>query len=368
LLMFASLARDGFPGFPAIMHGLMTTRREERNSSTEPDELYTAAAAVGLDYFAVPERKAFDFGVVARMASVLRQIRPDIVETHDCKSHLLHFVIRALYDDLRSAKWIAFHHGYTRTSRKVLLYQQLDRLSLRFADRVITVCRPFANVLESRGVPSQRITVISNAIAERAAPAADVIDQVRARLGIQPGEFMILTVGRLSREKGHDDLLVAFRALLERSGSNRIRLVIAGDGPEKGRLEASVVPLGARVCFAGHVADPWPLYHAAQAFVLPSHSEGSPLVILEAMAAGVPIVATRVGGIPEVLHDRESALLVPARAPRALEQALCYLLEDHALGANLAAGASIALARHSPSAYSHRLLAIYTAVQAAKPR
>jgi glycosyltransferase involved in cell wall biosynthesis len=325
--------------------------------------LYTAVRAAGLRYFAIPEHRAFDISVFSKMLPCIRQIRPDLVETHDCKSHFLFLILRMLYRDLRELRWVAFHHGYTRTSWKVSTYQQLDRFTLPSADRVVTLCKPFAAMLARRGVDPGKLTVISNAIEARERPPVAAVAEAREALGISSGESVILTVGRLSREKGQDDLITAFQQTLAVSRGRRPRLVIAGDGPERARLEGLAARLGDRVVFAGHVADPWPLYHAADVFVLPSHSEGSPLVVLEAMSAHAAIVATTVGGVPETLADGQSALLVPPRNPAALSAALCRLLSDQALRDRLGRAAlESVVTKFSAAGYAEKLLALYEAV------
>ncbi len=262
---------------------------------------------------------------------------------------------------MRRLPWIAFHHGYTRTSWRILAYQQLDRLTLRRTDQVITVCRPFARSLESRGVPREKISVITNTIEPPAPPPREVVERTRTALDLAPSDRVILTVGRLSREKGHRDLIAAFRRIRE-TMSGEIRLVIVGDGPERAHLERLAAPHGRGVVFAGQIRDPWPVYSLADLFVLPSHSEGLPLVILEAMAAARPIIATAVGGIPEILTDRCSALLIPPRSPGALASAIAELLEDEALRTRLASEASAALTRSAPPEYARRLLSIYALV------
>jgi glycosyltransferase involved in cell wall biosynthesis len=359
LLIFSALTRDGFEGHWPLTRIIMTTRRIPVHALTE-DRLYPAVKRAGIEYIPIPERRAFDATVLSKMHDVIVQVAPDIVETHDSKSHFLFFVLRIWRPALRKSRWIAFHHGYTRASRKVLLYQQLDRLTLRFADHVVTLCRPFASELQRRGVAHQRLSVMTNTAEMPAAPSNDEVARARQALGISDDERVVLSVGRLSREKGHEDLLKAFGITLESLRGASLRLLLVGDGPERERLCRLAQPYGRHVVFAGHVPDPWPLYHAADVFVLPSHSEGSPIVMLEAMAAGVPIVATCVGGIPEVLTNDESALLVPPRRVTQLSAALTAVLGDPALRSRLSGAASVVLTTLSPVAYARRLLQIYT--------
>jgi glycosyltransferase involved in cell wall biosynthesis len=359
LLTFASVTRER-PSSPKITHFLLTTRRGPGTDALDEDELFSAANQVGIHPIAIAERMPFDPFVLGEMHRAIVEARPDIVETHNFKSHLLFFLLRSFSGELRKAKWVAFHHGYTRTSWRVRLYQQLDRLTLRRANHVITMCKPFANtLLEDRGVRSDNLSVISNAITDRPTPSDAAISRARELKGIAEGDCLIVFIGRLSVEKGGADLLEAFHKVVDASRNQSVRLLFVGDGPERERLQKLAIPLGDAVQFAGHVTDPWPLFHAADIFVLPSHSEGSPLVVLEAMAAGLPIVAASVGGIPELLTDKESALLVPPRSPLDMAAALRALVEDEMLRERIGEAATLALSRFSPEAYADRLLSIY---------
>jgi glycosyltransferase involved in cell wall biosynthesis len=170
-----------------------------------------------------------------------------------------------------------------------------------------------------------------------------------------------LAVGRLSREKGHADLIRALAYLRPLEPSLKVRLVIAGDGPERSRIArlASALRLSEQVTLVGQVSRIQPYYAAADLLVLPSHSEGSPNVLLEAMAASLPIVATTVGGIPEIVTHQESALLVEPRAVPTLAAAIGCLLRDEPQARRLAAQARLAVRRHAPEARRRALMEIY---------
>jgi len=138
--------------------------------------------------------------------------------------------------------------------------------------------------------------------------------------------------------------------------------VIAGERPERQQLErvAHRSGLSARVLVIGHVADITPYYAIADTVALPSHSEGSPNVLLDAMAAGVPVVATSVGGVPEIAIAEKSALLVPPRDPRLFAAALHRLLTTPELAQTLSANAKARVATHfSPESHAQSLIRIY---------
>jgi glycosyltransferase involved in cell wall biosynthesis len=242
----------------------------------------------------------------------------------------------------------------------VLVYNRLNRWSLRGAHRVVTVCRPFALELERTGVRPERISIVHNIVKPFQTAPAEEVCRLRARLGIPREALVILCVGRLSREKGHADLIAAVAALRQRSAP-AFRLVLAGDGPERARLERQCadLKLGELVILAGHQPELAPYYSMADLVALPSYSEGSPNVLLEAMAAGLPAVATAVGGVPEIAADEENALLVRPHAPEALGAALLRLLTSEDLRQRLGTRAREVTLRHTPQAYCQGMLRVY---------
>ena len=185
---------------------------------------------------------------------------------------------------------------------------------------------------------------------------------MRERLGISRDQRVILNVGRLSKEKAHADLIAAFKTLCEMQSNLNCKLVIVGDGPERQSLTTAARESGldARIIFTGQLGEVGPYYAMADVFVLSSHSEGSPNVLLEAMAANLPVVATCVGGVPEIVENEKSALLVPAKDPTALATAIARILSDSSLGLRLAEDAAAVIAKnHTPEQYVHALIKIY---------
>lgn len=348
------------PGNVTIETSLVTFVRAKRTSKS-PDEFVMAARELGLKVDIIPERFRFDAQVLPVLRRIVERNAPDIVLTHQVKSHLLIKLSRLW----QQYPWVAFHHGYTTTDKKVRIYNLLNRWSLPTADRVVTVCEAFTRELGLAGVPRARIHVQHNSIRLEQAGSLEEAEALRYRLGIGRSETLVLSVGRLSREKAHIDLISAFKHLAEINPATRSTIVIVGEGPERARLEAVAASLrpSERVIFAGEVSNVQPYYAAADVVVLPSHSEGSPYVLLEAMAAKVPIVATAVGGVPEMVQDEESALLVPPRDPHAMAAAIARLLTDAELAHKLTANAfTLVVTRYSPETYVRSLLAIYREV------
>jgi glycosyltransferase involved in cell wall biosynthesis len=320
----------------------------------------------GLLVFPVAERFRFDAIAIARLRRLVNTIQPDIVQTHGVKSHLL-VRLAALH---RGRPWVAFHHGYTRPDTKMAIYNQCDHLSLRAAACVVTPTAAFVNELEARGVAPGRIHVVRNAFEIRPDLDAQRVatrDSLRAWLQIAPHEPLIVCLGRLSREKGHADLVDAMALLRTRCPELSVRLVIAGEGPERQRLLARAAGAGVAdaIRWPGFVPAAERLYAAADAAVLPSHSEGSPNALLEAAAYRLPIVATAVGGVKDTLVHAESGLLVPPRQPEALARALHDVLTDSCRSANLGRQARhVVEARHDPSSRAALLISLYAEITA----
>jgi glycosyltransferase involved in cell wall biosynthesis len=227
---------------------------------------------------------------------------------------------------------IAVARGYTARDRKVRFYERVDRRILRKFDHVVAVSDALRGELESWGVRPERLSTIHNAIPPIELAARS---EARARLGLPADALLIGCVGRLSPEKGHALLLQAM-AELAQAGLNAT-VVICGDGPERGNLEARRRALGIadRVVLTGYVAGIESLLSAFDIFALPSYSEGLPRALLEASAAGIPAVASAVGGIPELIRSEETGLLVPAGDAEALAQALSRLIENPSIAARI---------------------------------
>jgi glycosyltransferase involved in cell wall biosynthesis len=356
---------DQSPDFPQIVACIVTFERN-RDADQSPTEFVSAARQLGLEVVVAPERRRFDLGVLPALRNVIEQQQPDIVVTHSVKSHFLLWRSRVW----REFPWVAFHHGYTTTDLKMRAYNRLDRWSLPIADRLVTVCEAFARELATTtGVAFEKISVQHNSVRPGPAAAADAVRALRTRLGIANGEHVVLTVGRLSREKAHIDLLVAYKLLQDANPAIASKLIIVGDGPERARLEAAVDIQGLkdRVIFTGQVNDVLVFYATADVFALPSHSEGSPNVLLEAMAASLPIVATAVGGVTEVVKHEESALLVPAQNPHALSAAIARVLTEPDLAKRLTTKSTALITeRFTPQKYVRALVEIYREVVEAR--
>ena len=358
MLEFQRTLRELEEGTPAVKTSFVTFDRSGRAQSESQNEFVKAARRDELEVDVIPERGRFDLRVLPALREIIKRRAPDIIVTHQVKSHFLMKVSRLN----KQYPWVAFHHGYTATDRKMRAYNHLNRWSLPTADRVVTVCEAFARDLESAGVKRERIHVQHNAIRRGRDVSREEVTTLRQRLGAAPDERIVLSVGRLSHEKAQIDLIAAFKDLDGIRNSTKTRLLFVGDGPERQRLETNATSLGVshRVVFTGEVNDVQPYYAAADVMVLPSHSEGSPYVLLEAMAANLPIVATAVGGVPEMVEDQKSALLVPSGDPKSMAVAIDRILSEPEIASRLTANASALISTiYSPATYLHSLVKVY---------
>lgn len=216
-----------------------------------------------------------------------------------------------------------------------------------------------AYLVEREGVPEERVRVIYGCPAAMSA-AEETGEATRAELGYPSDAWIVGCVGRLVREKAYDVLLEAFTRVVQEE--RRAHLVIVGDGPEREALARLAVALGVgdRVNFLGKRRDVGRLLSVLDVFALASVTEGLPVALLEAMLAGVPVVATAVGGVPEVVRDGETGILAPPRDSAALAYGILCYATNPAMAREMAARARPEIAeRFSAHRYAHELAALY---------
>ena len=305
----------------------------------------------------VPLRGALDPGSLVRLRRALRAERADVLHTH---AHFSLNVLGRVAGRLAGAKVIAHMHvdnvfragGIARRAQRAL-----DNATTRLCARIIAVSEATAAALVRQGYPAGRVLVVRNGIdleppAEPARPAE-----------VPDGAPLLLEVARLAPVKGQRELIEA----LPRLARTDAVAVLAGRDLEAGgafaqELEALAAERGVRdrVVLAGYRADVRALLAAADVFVLPSWIEGLPLTVLEAMAAGKPVVATGVGGTPEAVVDGETGLLVPPGDVGALAETLDAVLADAALAQRLGeAGRRRVEERFTAAAMCERVLDTY---------
>ncbi len=239
----------------------------------------------------------------ARVRALCREMRPSVVHTHGYRPDVLDAgVARRL-----GIPVVTTVHGFNRGDLKNRLYEHLQRRAFRRFDAVVAVSRALADALVAGGTPGHRVHVIPNAWSGEASFVGRAV--ARRELGMPADGLGIGWVGRLSKEKGADVLLDA----LARLADVPCRVCFVGDGVERERLERQAARLGVahRTEWRGLVPGAGRLFRAFDVFVQSSRTEGMPMALFEAMAAEVPIVATAVGGVPDVLSADEAILVAP---------------------------------------------------------
>ncbi len=223
VLEFAKEASCGHSGSPEIDLSILTFDRGQGEN-----RLTQAIRDIGTPLDVVQERRRFDSRVVQELRSLVDKRGVDLIWTNCVKSH---FLVRWAGLN-QSRKWVAFHHGYTTVDAKMRIYNQLDRWSLRTANRVFTSSSAFIEELERSHVRRDHIHVQHMPVRPFATVPEKQKMELRQELRLDEGTRVLLSVGRLSREKGHVDLIQAMPKILEFTGNSPLRLVLVGEGPE----------------------------------------------------------------------------------------------------------------------------------------
>ena len=308
-------------------------------------------AAAGIETGRVPKGDGFDLTLMPRLARELVRRRAQVVHTHNP----LPLIYGAPAARLVGAIAIHTKHGINPGSRS---HRLLRRAAAQLAHAFVAVSdTTAAQARAQHDVPLSRLHTIPNGIRlDRYAPDPEARAAARVELGLGDA-WVIGTVGRLDQYKNQTLLVRAMAPLL----SSRVRLVIIGDGDLRPEVEAAVaaLPEPRWVVLAGRRMDVPRLVHAFDVFALSSKSEGLPLVVPEAMAAGLPIVATAVGGLPSVVDDGHTGLLVSVDEA-ALGQALARLESDRDLARMMGANArEVALVRYGHDRMVEAYLELY---------
>ena len=285
---------------------------------SEDSPFAAEARRVGLPVHFVRGSHQYDPRLIVRVVELVKALKVDIVHAHEVKSDVIAYLAARLY----TVPLVTTMHGWIANSTKQRIFTALDKQIVRGFDRVIAVSREIFDELASKGVPPGKLRLLHNAIvAERYVRTGrkGAIAEVIGRTVSNP---VIASVGRLSAEKGHADLLAALA--LVRDAGHKFTMVFIGDGPERTGLldRAAALGLSNSVYMPGYIREPQSLLEDVDLMVLPSYTEGLPNAALEALLMEVPVLATSVGGTPEVIMDGETGRLVPPHSPERLAAAI----------------------------------------------
>ena len=336
-------------GGPALHVAYLTAGLQKRGYDTTlaagslargEDSMAFVAEGLGVEVVRVDElgreiSPLRDLLATFKLARLIRRERPQILHTHTAKAGTVGRVAALLAGSHRPPIVVHTFHGHVLRGYfgpvRSLMFRLLERWLASSTTALVAVSPQVRDDLVALGIaPRERFAVIRLGIEldARVAAQQDGRSESRHYLGIPVNRFAVGWIGRMTAVKRTDDVLVAFKALRDRGVDACLCMV--GDGPDRGQLERRAHELGIvrDTLFLGYQENVGPFYAAFDALVLPSGNEGTPVSAIEALAAGRPVVATRVGGVPDVVRDGEDGFLVEAGATDELADRLARLARD----------------------------------------
>ncbi len=304
------------------------------------DSMAFVADELGVDVVRIDElhreiSPARDVIAAVRLARLIRKVRPHILHTHTAKAGAVGRFAAVLAGDARPPVVVHTFHGHVLRGYfgplQTGVFRQLERALARSTTALVAVSPQVRDDLVQLDVaPATRFAVVRLGIEldQRVAQGANGRVHTRRVLGIGEGPFTVGWIGRMTGIKRTDDVLLAFKSLRERGIDARLCLV--GDGPDRDQVERRAHELGVmrETLFLGYQEEVASFFAAFDVFVLPSANEGTPVTAIEALAAGKPVVATRVGGTPDVVRDGQDGFLVAPGDVDALADRLAELATD----------------------------------------
>mgnify|MGYP000450409195 FL=1 len=288
------------------------------------------AKEAGFQTFAVNMRGVVDFPAIFKLRGVLKEFRPDVVNTHSGRDTQLAGM---------AARSLCNRPLIVRTRHLALPITSKFSYSV-LPDHVVTVSNYVERYLVEAGVPAKQVSTVSTGVDFSRYDRSTVQGNLREELGLAADSLLIGTVAILRAKKGHAEILDAAPEVLKRFP--KAHFVFAGDGPQTENLKARIAADGltGRVHLLGLRRDVTNVLASLDVFVLPTHQEALGTAFIEAAAMGIPAVASNVDGVPEVVRDGQTGLLVPAQDGQALIEPLCRLLGDPVFRQGMGANAS----------------------------
>lgn len=319
----------------------------------------------GIPVFFLPFEKTYSFHRAFQLSKLIRRERVDIVHTHGMVPLNVQARIAAKLAGIPCISHI--HIANVFNSNPLIRGYQifLDNLTSSFCRTLIAVSRSTKESLVKQGIPENRVTVVPNGVDPGKARPRRSREEIFQEFRIEPNKRLVGMIGRLCPTKGQEEFLKAVTMIKDEAPD--VIWVIAGKDIEfGGKYEKKLknlardLGLNGSVIFAGHQEDPDSLLNAMDLFVLPSKREGLPLVVLEAMALKKPVIATRVDGVPELIEDGRTGVLVPPAEPAPLAEAMLKLLNAPDKAMNLGeAGYMRARRDFCASEMIQRILSLY---------
>ena len=329
--------------------------QNKHNSSTE---LASAAEALSLKNEVFHCRQPFDPMTALAIRRFIKKNSISIVNSHGYKANFYAFMATLN----NNVSCIPTCHPWpgTNDSLKAKFYTSLDMRLLKRFPKIVAISEEVKKEILDAGISENKITVIENGIDLLKFSNHYDTEKLRKDLGIRSGVTIIGTVGRLSPEKGQLDFLNAAKLL--KQSHKEVFFLIVGDGPLRVSLQTAIeeMQLHNNVLITGIRNDIPEILSLLDIFVLPSHSEGLPMALLEAMAAKKPIIATSVGAIPNLLSQKESGILIPPGNVNLLKNAMAVLIKNSSKANIIAQNAhSIVVERYSSKRMTEQYQAVY---------
>ena len=356
-------------GGPALHVAYLSAGLEERGYETtlvagslargEGSMAYVAEHK-GVEVVALPDLHReispfHDLRAAHRLSKLIRQIRPQVLHTHTAKAGAVGRTAALLAGDARPPIVVHTFHGHVLRGYfgpvSSGFFRMLEQGLASTTTALVAVSPEVRDDLVALGVaPAEKFTVIRLGVEleERVNASPEIRARARRMMGIPDGRFTVGWIGRMTAVKRTDDIVLAFQRLVE-SGVDAC-LCLVGDGPDRDSTERLASDLGLmdRCLFLGYQDDVAPFYAAFDALVLPSANEGTPVSVIEALAGRCPVVATRVGGVPDVVRDSVDGYLVEPGDVDALADRLGRLAADSELARRMGeAGRARVLERYS---------------------
>lgn len=305
-----------------------------KNKNDDSVVIREKAVQMGIVLHEVLEQGKFDWKAIKEIKKLIEKYDIDILDCHDYKSNLIGFILSKSYP----IKLITTIHGWSGKSLKEQFYYFVDKMILRYFDKVIIVYQGMNSYLLRKGVSQARLVTIHNAIDADDFKRGYASVTIRAELKVRDTDILVGNVCRLSKEKNLGLFLLAAQKIA--LAIDNVKFILVGDGPEKDNLKryANKLGIGDKVIFPGERKDIKNIYDALDVLMLTSLKEGLPNVVLEAMAMEVSVVATKVGGVEELVEDGKNGLLFEPNDVDGIANGVIKILKDKQTAENFKRG------------------------------
>lgn len=267
----------------------------------------------------------YDPRIISRVLSLVKKLNIDIIHSHEGLSDIIGYIVSKLC----KVSIITTLHGWIEYGVKDRIKVSLDKKVIKKYDMVIAVSETILREMTDFGVLPERLKLLYNGIVVKNYNSKGGIKGYLSEVtGIKIDGLIIATIGRLSSEKGQKDFIVAAANIIRKG--YKVNFALIGDGPERDNYKRMIVELGleSNILLTGYLKDIKRVFIDIDLMVLPSYTEGLPNVVLESLLMNVPVIATRVGGTPEIIKDNETGALVNAGSPEQISSKVIEYLNN----------------------------------------